>query len=366
MCYPFRFTFLNIHMAECHIKLKEKKGEFMKKVNIVCPYCGKSDEVYLTTQKINIEIKNQLVEYKEQVYNCKACGEEFEDGKLVNANLVNARDAYRKKNNLLTSSEIAEIRKKYNLSQADFSLALGWGEITITRYETKQIQDSTYDMILRMVQKNPFMLLQLLEKSKGSFIEEKYKMIQENIRMAIKENTICEIEMDKIKNAYIVYNKPTEENGYTILDVEQLNNIIGIILSKTDYMYKVQLMKTLWYVDYLYYELTGKSATGLVYERRRMGALPIGNNELLYLPCIVAEEEYYGNGNMGYRLSVSNDFVPSKISKNLEEIIEKAVKKFERKGSKEIVEYMHKEEAYLRTNENEVIPFSKDYKLRPF
>ena len=83
MCYAFRFTFLNIHMAECHIKLKEKKGEFMKKVNIVCPYCGKSDEVYLTTQKINIEIKNQLVEYKEQVYNCKACGEEFEDGKFV-------------------------------------------------------------------------------------------------------------------------------------------------------------------------------------------------------------------------------------------------------------------------------------------
>ena len=30
MCYAFRFTFLNIHMAECHIKLKEKKGEFMK------------------------------------------------------------------------------------------------------------------------------------------------------------------------------------------------------------------------------------------------------------------------------------------------------------------------------------------------
>ena len=24
MCYAFRFTFLNIHMAECHIKLKEK------------------------------------------------------------------------------------------------------------------------------------------------------------------------------------------------------------------------------------------------------------------------------------------------------------------------------------------------------
>lgn len=338
----------------------------MKKVNIVCPYCGKSDEVYLTTQKISVEIKNQLVEYKEQVYNCKACDEEFEDGKLVNINLINARDAYRKKNNLLTSSEIAEIRKKYNLSQADFSLALGWGEITITRYETKQIQDGTYDMMLRMVQKNPFMLLQLLEKSKNSFTEEKYKMVQENIRATIKEETIHEIDMDKIKNVYIMYNEPSEENGYTILDVEQLNNIIGIILSKTDCMYKVQFVKTLWYVDYLYYELTGKSATGLVYKRRRMGALPVGNNELLYMPSVETEEEYYGDGKMGYRLSVAKDFVASKISKELEEIIERVVKKFERKGHKKIVDYMHKEEAYLKTEENKIIPFSKEYKLRPF
>lgn len=336
----------------------------MREKEILCHYCGKKAE--LITRMTSVEIKNQEVEYQESFYRCEACNEEFEVGKCINDNLLAARDAYRKKNKLLTSSEIAEIRKKYNLSQADFSLALGWGEITITRYETKQIQDSTYDMILRMVQKNPFVLLQLLEKSKNSFTDEKYKIIQENIRSTIKEDTIREIEMDKIKNIYIVYNEPSEENGYTILDVEKLNNIIGIILSKTDCMYKVQFMKTLWYIDYLYYELTGKSATGLVYERRRMGALPIGNNELLYLASVETEEEYYGDGKMGYRLSVAKDFVASKISKDLEKIIERVVKKFEKKGYKEIVNYMHKEEAYLKTNENEIIPFSKEYKLRPF
>ena len=81
---------------------------------------------------------------------------------------------------------------------------------------------------------------------------------------------------------------------------------------------------------------------------------------------VETEEEYYGDGKMGYRLSVAKDFVASKISKDLEKIIEIAVKKFEKKGYKEIVNYMHKEEAYLKTNENEIIPFSKEYKLRPF
>lgn len=338
----------------------------MKKCNIECPYCGENSEVYFVTQKTSMEIKNQVIEYQESFYRCEACDEEFEVGKCINDNLLAARDAYRKKNKLLTSSEIAEIRKKYNLSQADFSLALGWGEITITRYETKQIQDSTYDMILRMVKSNPFMLLQLLEKNKNSFTEEKYKTIEENIRGTIKEDIIQEMDIDRIKDTYVLYDEPSQENGYVVLNVKKLNNIIGTILSKTDCMYKVQLMKTLWYIDYLHYEETGKSATGLVYERKRMGALPICNNELISLPAIFSEVEYYDNGNMGYRLSVADDFVPSKISKTLEDIIDRVVKKFKRKSSKEIVEYMHKEEAYLKTIENEVIPFSKEYKLREF
>lgn len=344
----------------------KKKGDFMKKVDIVCPFCGENKETYLSTQKANIEIKGQSIEYKENIYICKSCGEEFETGELTDLNLINARDEYRKKNNLLTSFQIAAIRKKYNLSQADFSLSLGWGEITVTRYETKQIQDSTYDMVLRMVQINPFILLQLLEKSKNNFTEERYKIIQQNIRSSIKESTIQETYMDKLKNNYIIYNEPTEENGYTILDVKKLNNIVGIILSKEKCMYKVQLMKTLWYVDYLNYEKMGRSVTGLVYEKKRLGALPVGNNEIIYLPAVNAEEEYYSNGNMGYRLTVSKDFIPTKISNDLEKIIEDVVKKFANKTAKEIVDYMHKEESYLRTNQNEVIPFSNEYKLRPF
>lgn len=338
----------------------------MKKVAGICPFCGNNDEIYLVTQKTDATIKNQLVKYVEKICRCNNCKEEFEDGALLHDNLLAGRDAYRVQNHLLTSDEIAQIRKKYKLSQADFSLALGWGEITITRYETKQIQDSTYDMVLRLVNKDPFMFLKILENNKNNFTEEKYKSIEENIRSTINEETIHEIILDSFKNHYVVYNEPSPDNGYTVLDIEKLNNIIGIILLKTNYMYKVQLMKTLWYIDYLHFEETGKSATGLVYEHKKMGALPIGNNELMNLPAVDVEEEYFPNGYMGYSFSVSKEFVPSKISKVLEDIINKVVKKFENKTAKEIVDYMHKEKAYLETKDMEIIPFSKEFKLNKF
>ena len=79
----------------------------MREKEVLCHYCGQKAE--LITRMTSMEIKNQEVEYQESFYRCEACDEEFEVGKCINDNLLAARDAYRKKNKLLTSSQIAEI-----------------------------------------------------------------------------------------------------------------------------------------------------------------------------------------------------------------------------------------------------------------
>ena len=73
---------------------------------------------------------------------------EFATGKMENNNLLNARNAYRKSHGLLTSDQIVAIREMYGLSQVDLARLLGWGEATISRYESKAIQDEAYDNIL--------------------------------------------------------------------------------------------------------------------------------------------------------------------------------------------------------------------------
>lgn len=49
--------------------------------------------------------------------------------------LRTARDLYRQKHGLLTSSNIARLRGRYGLSQRALARLLGWGEVTIQRYE---------------------------------------------------------------------------------------------------------------------------------------------------------------------------------------------------------------------------------------
>ena len=110
---------------------------------------------------------------------------------MMDNNLLNAKDEYRRQKHLLTSQQIKDIRKKYGITQAEFSFLLGLGEITITRYEKKLIQDETYDKIMRLVYDNAFLALDYLKDNKDKFKNlERYEEIENNIKKVILSDTL--------------------------------------------------------------------------------------------------------------------------------------------------------------------------------
>lgn len=83
--------------------------------------CKKHGAIILEEKATTI-IKGEKVEYNETVYFCSTLGEDDEDAyfvpsKVMDDNLLKARNAYRKMKGLLTSEEIVEFRKKFGLSQ---------------------------------------------------------------------------------------------------------------------------------------------------------------------------------------------------------------------------------------------------------
>ena len=130
----------------------------IRRVHMDCPLCDKTHEVEERRRRATITIKGERVEYEERFYFCANSDEEeneFESASMTNENLLNARNAYREKEGLLTSYEIVAIRENYGLSQVDLAKLLGWGEATISRYESKAIQDEAYDTMLRLIKDNP-------------------------------------------------------------------------------------------------------------------------------------------------------------------------------------------------------------------
>lgn len=90
----------------------------IRKALMSCPLCEKTHEVEERKRMTTITIKGKEVVYEERFYFCANADEdenEFETGAMINENLLNARNAYRVKMELLTSGEIAAIREIYEL-----------------------------------------------------------------------------------------------------------------------------------------------------------------------------------------------------------------------------------------------------------
>ena len=345
------------------------EGNYLiKTIVIECPLCDKEHEIEERKRISHITIKGEVVEYEETYYLCKNSDEdenEFVFAKMNDTNLMNARNAYRVKKGLLTSVEIVKIREQYGLSQSDLSNLLGWGEVTISRYESKAIQDEAYDNILRIIRDNPMKAYEFLEKNKAKFSDLKYlgirKRIIQNLDIYGKEF----LKRQVLESEYVNYIEPSDFNGKKTLDIDKLESIISYFAKRVNNLYKVKLMKMLWYADSLCYKLNGMAMTGLVYCHDDMGALPKGHYKILDLENIIVDkEEDYENTR--YHILPNDKIDLSIINANEMDILDQVINKFRNFKAHDIVDYMHQERAYLETQDGKEIPFSLAKEIRDF
>ena len=162
------------------------KSALIKTVHTDCPICNTFHQVEERARMTSTTIKGEKVFYEEHFYVCRNSSStpsskehnEFKTDALDDANLMSARNAYRKAHNLFTSDEIIAVRENYGLTQVELAKLLGWGEATVARYESKSIQDEAYDTMLRLIKENPLMAIQFLDKNGDKFQEPKRMQIR--------------------------------------------------------------------------------------------------------------------------------------------------------------------------------------------
>jgi len=322
-------------------------------MKIYCPFCDKEHEISIIERETESLIKNESVKYVERVYHCDACGSEFSDGEINDSNLLNARDEYRKSHNLLTSKEIKEIREKYMLSQSDLALILGWGEVTITRYETKEIQNENYDLVLRKVKDDPYALYDYYLMNIKNFAVKKQQKIANKIISVAPDTKQADklIENTLIKKYFSI---DDDVRGNETINLSKLFAIVKRILSHDIELFKTKLVKILWYIDNHFYKFNKKSMTGLAYFHMAYGACPLGLDLILDSKNITVKQ-IEENDAIKYIITETNS--DYELKEKEKESIDFVVEYFKDFSSRELVEYMHKEKAYLETKDNEFISY---------
>ena len=165
------------------------ENKILCKTKMFCPICEEEHEVDLIEKEKETIIKGKKIIYKEKFYRCNKYKDQntFQNGELWNEGLTNSLDSYREQEELLTSKEIKQIRNKYKITQLEMAKLLGVGDVTVTRYETKQIQDEAHDKIMRLIDENALIALEYLENNKENFKKgQRYEIIENNKIMHAK------------------------------------------------------------------------------------------------------------------------------------------------------------------------------------
>lgn len=152
-------------------------------------------------QRRKIKVKDLEIEFDEKIKIDTSTGEDVYDRDLEIENTNKLYDIYRSRKNLCSVKEIIKIREMYGLSQTDFSLILGFGKITIHRYENGSLQDEAHDSIIKSVE-DANVMFKYVEKNKNKISEESY------LRLSLKIQELMSKKMDTdfsdmLKNVFI-------------------------------------------------------------------------------------------------------------------------------------------------------------------
>lgn len=331
--------------------------EILKKEKRICPCCMEEHEVKTVKAKEQSTFKNRQVNYDAIYTYCDFADELYMDERQIQENDIRLKNAYRRAEGLLTSDEISDIRSKYGITQSDLCTLLGWGGKTITRYESHQVQDRAHDTILKKIYRDPEWFLSLLKDAKNNLSEEAYQKYLQ-AATAFYEEDQDQYLRKAIQARYARFHGNKLFHGNTELSLDKVVDVIRYFASSNmiTSLYKVKLMKLMWYADALSYKRRGFAITGLVYLALPMGAVPVGHNSIIDLKDVPCEEVDMGETNAYHFFLKDKASLPS-LSSEEREILDAVIKKLGKMSKDEIVSFMHKERAYVETAPRDVIQF---------
>ena len=314
--------------------------KIIKSEKRICPCCMEEHVVKTVLIMDQATFKNSTVNYEASYFFCELTKELYMDEQQMQDNDIRLKDAYRKKEGLLTSAQIGEIRAKYGISQSDLCLLLGWG-----------------DTILKKIDQDPEWFLSLLNGAKANLSAESYQKYLAAATSLYEEDRDAYLRK-AIEASYAKFQGNQMFHGNTDLSLDKVVEVIRYFASsiKVTSLYKVKLMKLIWYADALSYKRRGFAITGLVYQALPMGAVPVGHNSIIDLKGVPCEEVDMGE-TYAYHFSLSGQQTFPELSDEEKDILDVVIEKLGKMSKNEIINFMHKEQAYVETVPRDIIQF---------
>lgn len=323
----------------------------MKKI---CPYCEAQREMEIIDKIEKVEVRGESIEVPAGHYRCKVCKADFEDPKGGFDFLEKAYEQYRSRHGMVRPAEIKAFRKKFGLTQGELSKLMGWGPVTLSRYENGALQDEVHDKMLRLAM-NPENLLKLIEEAPDAIADGKRRRLVDDL---LKERELS-LTPEKVCEERFLRYEPDEFSGYRRLDLAKLFNVVLYFCKDGDF--KTKINKLLFYADFIHFKHYTISITGARYAHATFGPVPDKYDTLLAIlienGSLVSEEFMCSDDITGEKLAAAKNPDFNLFSDSEIRILATVRERFREFSSRRIMEYSHNEAGYKETASGQFISY---------
>ena len=238
-------------------------------MKMFCPYCEEEHDVEKIEQEETVTVRGEDFLAKTLYYRCPVTGEEFETCDFPYDPYADAYMQYREKHHLLVPEEIREFRHEYELTQKELADLLGFGAVTLSRYENGALQDEVHDNLLQLIMYNPDSFLKQIKRKPEAIDKDKKERIVAILEgMRGTRDTTLDYVVRKLTSE-----APGILNGFRRFNVEKFMGTVEFYCSEVE-VFPTKLNKLLFYADYLHYRKYSTSITGSSYAHATYGPVP--------------------------------------------------------------------------------------------
>lgn len=150
-----------------------------------CYECRKEREYKIVKTPYRHKVGKKIYKFLISSAICQTCGSEMGIPGILDLKAKEIGKQYREAEGLVQNDEIRTLMELYNIGQAPLSLALGFGEVTISRYLIGCYPSKKHTLVIRSALNSPSFMKKQLEKNKSKLTNAAYRKAY---------HTACELE----------------------------------------------------------------------------------------------------------------------------------------------------------------------------
>ncbi|MBE0476747.1 MAG: DUF4065 domain-containing protein [Coriobacteriia bacterium] len=321
-----------------------------------CLECGAICQPRVEVRVEEYPVKGEPVEVTARVAVCPECGEDMSVEELDDATLRTAFNVYRQRHGLMSPEEMVRLRDRYGLGVRPFSLLLGWGEITLHRYESGSLQDSAHEAALRMAE-DPANVRILLQAN-GHKLTARQRA---RLERALESLEAQRVEPCRTSDRFEVREEQDEYGGWLPMQISKLREMM-LYFCKLPDTYPTKLNKLLFFSDFLHFREQSVSISGSPYLAMPRGPVPEHYDwviaDLIEGGDLSAEEVYFESGATGELLRPLREpdlslFSPAELT-----TVRLVAEELGRRTSRQLTELSHQEAAWRETPQRQRISYA--------